>query len=220
MSSFASILRANPGLVAVAMCLGFPSMLALLGLVLRVAGASLRPLVFLAGLMMPLALLFLVAALVNSRAHALRRAMAAVGFWKATGCSLGLVLGLAALVTLLFYLLADIPPRLGGHELRLEVEIKLPAGQAKPKGKGAFTLGSVINQRQRAAQPGDLHLDQARRENDRWIVPAEVLLFTTPGRRMILAEVAETNQPARSLTVGSGGIGTGGWSRRWGPGGV
>lgn len=121
------------------------------------------------------------------------RVLATAGFWKATGCSLGLVLGLAALVTLLFYLLADLPPKLDGHELRLQVEIKLPAGQAKPTGEGAFTLGSVSNQRQRAAQSGDLHLDQARRENDRWIVPAEAFLFTTRGRRVILAEVAKTN---------------------------
>lgn len=121
------------------------------------------------------------------------RVLANAGFWKATGCSLGLVLGLAALVTLLFYLFADLPPKLDGHELRLQVEIKLPAGQAKPTGEGAFTLGSVSNQRQRAAQPGDLHLDQARRENDRWIVPVAAHLFTTRGRRTITAEVAKAN---------------------------
>lgn len=121
------------------------------------------------------------------------RLLAGANFWKATGCSLGLVLGIAVLVMLLFYLLADIPPELGGNALRLEVEIKLPAGQAKQSGKGAFTLGSVINHRQRAAQPGALHLDQARRENDRWIVPADAHLFTMRGRRTITAEVAETN---------------------------
>lgn len=69
MNSLSAILRANPGLtVAVAMCLGFPLVLALLGFILRASGASLRPVVFMAGLMMPLAALFLVAGLVNARA--------------------------------------------------------------------------------------------------------------------------------------------------------
>ena len=68
MNSLTSILRANPGLtVAVAMGLGFPLVLTLLALILRASGASLRPIVFMAGLLMPLAALFLVAALVNAR---------------------------------------------------------------------------------------------------------------------------------------------------------
>lgn len=69
MNSLSAILRANPGLVvATGMCLGFPLVLALIALVLRASRASLRPVLFLAGLMMPLALLFLVAGLVNARA--------------------------------------------------------------------------------------------------------------------------------------------------------
>jgi hypothetical protein len=68
MNSFTSIFRANPGLVvAVALCLAVPLVLTLVGLILRSAGASLRPVVFFAVLMMPLALLFLVAQLVRAR---------------------------------------------------------------------------------------------------------------------------------------------------------
>lgn len=68
MHSLTAILRANPGLtVAVAMCLAFPAVLTILALMMRASGASLRPIVFLASLMMPLAALFLVAALVNAR---------------------------------------------------------------------------------------------------------------------------------------------------------
>lgn len=68
MPSFTALLRANPSLtVAVAMCLGFPLVLSLIGLVMRVSGASLRPIWFLAGLMLPLAALFLVAGLVKAR---------------------------------------------------------------------------------------------------------------------------------------------------------
>ncbi|MCL4205572.1 MAG: hypothetical protein KJ000_24085 [Pirellulaceae bacterium] len=120
------------------------------------------------------------------------RILGDAGLGRTFVCSAGLVLGSAALLTLAFYLLADIPPRIDGAELRLEVEIKLPAGHAQPVGEGSFTLGSVIRHRQRASQAGELHLDQARLEDGRWIVPADVDLFTTRGLRAILAEVDGT----------------------------
>lgn len=69
MNSITSLFRANPDLTAaVAMCLAFPFVLTLLGLIMRASGASLRPILFMAGLMLPLAVAFLVAALVNARA--------------------------------------------------------------------------------------------------------------------------------------------------------
>ncbi|MCC7191568.1 MAG: hypothetical protein IT444_02195 [Phycisphaeraceae bacterium] len=117
------------------------------------------------------------------------RILAGAGFWKAAGGAIGFVLIVAALTTLMFYLFADLPPTLGNDQLILEVEIKLPAGQPLPEGSTKFTLGSVINNRQRASCSGTMNLKKARLEDNRWIVPAEVDLFTTRGRRMILAEV-------------------------------
>lgn len=68
MNSISSIFRANPGLiVAVVMCVGFPLVLALIAMIMRTAGASQRPIIFLAVLMMPIAITFLVAELVRAR---------------------------------------------------------------------------------------------------------------------------------------------------------
>ncbi len=68
MNALNSLFRSNPGLsVAVAMCLGFPLVLALVGFVMRASGASLRPIVFMAVLLFPLAAFFLIAALTNAR---------------------------------------------------------------------------------------------------------------------------------------------------------
>lgn len=121
------------------------------------------------------------------------RFLAAQGIWKALACSSGTLLCVAGFAALMFYVFADIPPKIQGDQLHLEVEIKLPAGHARPAGKAKFTLGSVINHRQRAAQQGDLHLDKTRLEDGRWIVPAEVFLFTARGLRCIMAEVEGTN---------------------------
>lgn len=68
MNSLTSIFRANPGLlVGVVLCIAIPLVLALLALIMRGAGASLRPIVFMAVLMMPLGFTFLVAGLVRAR---------------------------------------------------------------------------------------------------------------------------------------------------------
>jgi len=69
MSSSSAIFRANPGLiVAIALCLGIPLVLTLVGAIMRAGGASLRPIVFLAVLMLPLVVVFLVGSLVRARA--------------------------------------------------------------------------------------------------------------------------------------------------------
>lgn len=110
-------------------------------------------------------------------------------FWKAMGCSSGIVLGIAGMLMLLFYVFADIPPRIDGAELTLEAEIRLPAGEPKPEGKLSFVLGSVADGVQRVSQPGEMKTQGARLEQNRWVLPAEAFLFTTRGKRMITAEV-------------------------------
>ncbi|MBL9190210.1 MAG: hypothetical protein JNK23_22200 [Opitutaceae bacterium] len=68
MNSLSGILRANPGLiVGLALCAGLPIVLGLVALIMRSAGASLRPVVFMAVLMLPLAWVFLLGHLVEAR---------------------------------------------------------------------------------------------------------------------------------------------------------
>lgn len=116
-------------------------------------------------------------------------------FWRASLLSCGAILGLGVAIALVLYLLADFPPTIGGERLRLEVEIRLPASLRTPPvemgGDPEFILGSVVNHTQRASEYGKLKLDQARMENGRWIVPAEVFLFTSRGLRSIDAKIGE-----------------------------
>lgn len=68
MNSLSSILRTNPGLVVgLALCVGIPLVLGLVALIMRGAGASQRPIVFLAVLMLPIAWVFLIGNLVRAR---------------------------------------------------------------------------------------------------------------------------------------------------------
>ncbi len=66
--SLITALRANEGLiVALALCIGPPIVFALVGVLMRKAGASLRPIVFIGGLMLPIVITFAVGQLVRAR---------------------------------------------------------------------------------------------------------------------------------------------------------
>ena len=54
---------------------------------------------------------------------------AAPGFLKGLGLSWGIVLLVGGVAALVSWMLADIPPKLNGQTLELEVEIRLPAGE-------------------------------------------------------------------------------------------
>src|SRR5262249_31552608 len=117
----------------------------------------------------------------------------APGFLEGLGLSWGIVFGIAGVATLIAFLLADIPPKIGGRYLNLEVEIKLPVGEtnspASVTGESCLTLGSVVNHVQRKSEKGELNVKEARLENGRWIIPASVHLFTMRGKRCIDAQL-------------------------------
>lgn len=111
------------------------------------------------------------------------------GFGKALGCSAGIVLGIAGLLALRFYLGADFPPTIGGERLMLEFEIQLPVGHARPSGEMQFGIRTSAKRTRFAAEAGEMKWSEARLENDRWILPAEVSLFTSRGHLTMNATV-------------------------------
>jgi hypothetical protein len=113
------------------------------------------------------------------------------GFLKGLGCAWGTVLLIAGGLALIAWLLADIPPKIDGNKLELQVEIKLPASATNPPasltGDSSITLGSVVNSVQRRSQTGEWKLNEARLEAGRWIVPGTLPVFTMRGRRNLSA---------------------------------
>ncbi len=68
MHSLSGILQANPSLiVALALCLGIPLVLTLVALIMRSAGVSLRPIVFMAVLVLPIVTVFLADSLMRAQ---------------------------------------------------------------------------------------------------------------------------------------------------------
>jgi hypothetical protein len=116
---------------------------------------------------------------------------AAPGFLKGLGMSWGIVLLIGGIAALVSWMLADIPPKLNGQTLELEVEIRLPAGETNSPltvtGDSSLTLGSVINHVQRKSESGELRIKEARFEEGRWVIPGSVSVFTMRGLRSIHA---------------------------------
>jgi hypothetical protein len=111
-------------------------------------------------------------------------------FIKGLGYSSASIAGIGLIATLLCRFFADIPPKIDGRELYVEIEFRMPPAEtnAMTQGEWGFYLGSVVGNVQREAHKGDLKLDAARLENGQWINPGRVFLFTRRGHRLINLE--------------------------------
>ncbi len=121
----------------------------------------------------------------------------APALWKAAAAATGGIVGLYGLIGGVARLLADVPPRIGDETLWVQAELRWPAGQSPGTrtGQGRLSLGSVgrFSNVQRASDRGPLFLADAREEDGRWIVPGVAPLFTSRGRRFLLAEVGDSS---------------------------
>src|SRR5829696_8051593 len=110
-------------------------------------------------------------------------------FIKALGVSAATVSLILAVIAGASWMLADIPPQIGGENLFMLVEVRWPAaGGVAPDAlqSAAFlrigaTRGSVV----RRLEPGVAFVEDARQEDGRWIVPGAVPVFTSRGGRVL-----------------------------------
>lgn len=112
------------------------------------------------------------------------------GFLKELGAALGVLLVLAAGVALTARLLADVPPKLDGQELTLEVEFRFPnttSTNQSPLSEGEWTsrLVALSGRTARTWRTGAIQTNEVRLVDGRWILPVETWLFTERGRRSI-----------------------------------
>jgi hypothetical protein len=118
------------------------------------------------------------------------------GFMKALGAACGVVIGILAVIAGGARLLADIPPTLDGETLFLQIELRWPAaGGADPKsipGIGYTRLGTSTGSIVRRTEEGPLFVEDARREDGRWIVPGAVDVFTARGQRVLIVGIGDT----------------------------
>lgn len=112
---------------------------------------------------------------------------------RAPLAGVAVVILIGAITALTLWMLADIPPELGGQRLNLEVEFRLPSSETTTPSDmtdPAFTLSSITSDRvKRKQRTGVLKTAEARQDADRWIIPGTVLLFTSRGGRQVEAHM-------------------------------
>ena len=107
---------------------------------------------------------------------------ASPGFFQGLGSALLATACLLGLITLLCRMGADLPPRLEGRELAVEVEVRLPAGQTPRADPGADVppyVSVTADSGNRDTSAGALRPAEARLESGHWIVSAVVSLQTS-----------------------------------------
>jgi hypothetical protein len=113
----------------------------------------------------------------------------AVNLLKGFGLAIAVILSLTASIALLCRWKADIPPTMAGHELILEVEVRLPAGTAvgdlEDAAASSLNLQRFENQSLYRSEGGALYFEKAKQSAGRWIVPGTVPLSGDRGKRVL-----------------------------------
>jgi hypothetical protein len=124
--------------------------------------------------------------LVVSRVEARR---ARPRFAKALGTSGGVVAVILTVIAGASWMLADIPPQIDGEELFLLAELRWPG--SSPVAPDAISgvpyvrLGALSGSVTRRLESGPLFVEDARKEEGRWIVTGVVPIFTSRGGRLL-----------------------------------
>jgi MFS family permease len=105
------------------------------------------------------------------------------GFARAQGIALGIVLGLAAIVSGVLYLAADHPPKLDGKPLALEFELKIPPALKLPAQPSVETLHASLYANNRYAL---LDYDKIASRDGYVFVPGKTSLLSQTFNRTFL----------------------------------
>jgi hypothetical protein len=94
--------------------------------------------------------------------------------------AVGSVVGIIAAITLASRLLAAVPPRSGGEQMVLAVEVQWPASQLTPPraGSGRAAVDLVSGRAAARREPGALFFAEPELRDGRWTIPGGVRLVT------------------------------------------
>jgi hypothetical protein len=126
-------------------------------------------------------------------------------FLKSLGASVLVVLAIGGTIGGVARLMADVPPKIGGEELLLAVEIRWPASQKESPAKDGVArrlrLRALSGSVARVDEEGPLWMEDAHLVDGRWVVPGAVELFTSRGKRVLEIEPAPSKPSGFLLPV-------------------
>lgn len=132
---------------------------------------------------------FTIGALITRRAS---------GFWAGQGVSLALVVGLCAVIGLFARMYGEVAPELDGDRLMLQVELKYPRGwqpdneARRAEGRSCRLQPIGPGARMAPSMQGSVDWKKADQVEGQWIVPCEVLLFSSRQNRLVAVTLGKT----------------------------
>lgn len=127
---------------------------------------------------------------------AVSRFVAPPGFLPASGYSLGAVAVLFGVVVLFCRLGGDVPPKIAGEKLDLEVELRCPRGLVPKIGESSRYVPCSLtalgwgNQRRSPVQ-GEVLYKRAQESEGQWTIPCRVFLYSDRSKRILGLTVNE-----------------------------
>lgn len=132
---------------------------------------------------------FIIGAIVGLVVAFLTRNTRFGGYAKSQGIALGIIIGLAAIVSGVLYLGADHPPTLDGKSLTLEFEIKIPPTLKIPTQPDVQTLHASLYANDRHNCYGLLDYDKVATRDGCIFVPGKASLLSQTFNRDLLVSI-------------------------------
>ena len=129
------------------------------------------------------------------------RRQGAAGFFIAQGWSLLIVCGLAGLLVGVPYLLSDKPPRIGGRELSLEFELRVPAQFSIPDTPSGDSVRVSLYSGNRETTYAFIDWASIKRAPEGAIIPGRVHLLDHNPARSLFAVVGNDPMAGQFITL-------------------
>lgn len=113
---------------------------------------------------------------------------AELAFLKGLGAGIGSLLGAALFVMALCWFGADLPPKIDGRGLHLEVEIRAPKRFTKDFPRDDYGCHAYLeNSAGKTRDTEEIKLSTARQEDGRWVIPTKLWLGTRSSEKRFRA---------------------------------
>jgi MFS family permease len=124
-----------------------------------------------------------------------------VGFCKVQGLAILAAIGLATVVTALFWIGADKPPSIAGKSLTLNFELRVPSTLAFPEDPMNSNIYAMLYSKDRENCRAEIDLKSIRKEEGSVIIPGTVGITSHSSERSLMASIGNETGGSQFIPV-------------------
>ena len=120
-----------------------------------------------------------------------------LGFLRAQGLSILWTVALAGVVSGLAWLGADHPPKIGGKNVALEFEVKIPPAISLPADLNDYSVRANLYSSNRDNRFANIDIRSVTRQESFTIVPGSAVLISCAANRSLLLSIGDEPRPSQ-----------------------